>query len=131
MRPLRDPGRSGWVRFLLLLKFGNCGNLWKWIGCLRLRLTWQQATSSLLNYRCFFLNWWHLGWSWTKSVFGHREANNNRHFCFCLTLFQQFLGQTDSAFQKKVINFPTSDISNFDFEHHRSQMKLKTLLKHP
>ena len=40
--PLRSPGRSGRVRFPLLLKFGNCGNLWKWIG-LDLRLSWHPA----------------------------------------------------------------------------------------
>ena len=39
------PGRSGRLRFLLLLKFGNCGNLWKWIG-LDLRLSWPVARLS-------------------------------------------------------------------------------------
>ena len=43
--PLRFPGRSGRLRFLLLLKFGNCGNLWKWIG-LDLRLSWPVARLS-------------------------------------------------------------------------------------
>ena len=53
-RSIEVPGRSGRVRFPLLLKFGNCGNLWKWIG-LDLRLSWHPAKlppTLSVNYQC-------------------------------------------------------------------------------
>ena len=146
--PLRSPGRSGRVRFPLLLKFGNCGNLWKWIG-LDLRLSWHPAKlppTLSVNYQCSALTnrcstaFWalidgpllkNLIWGLrirffhfflvnillTKVCMVKLYRSGAAHVTQVLELWHlvKFLGQADSAFQKKVVNFQLSDISDFAF----------------
>ena len=101
--PLRFPGRSGRLRFLLLLKFGNCGNLWKWIG-LDLRLSWPVARLS-------------------GSITNAQPSIGQLHFASNAIVMDLFV----KGIQIKIYVFTTIDFVSLHCNYHRLSVEVQLL----